>query len=83
MTSTESPSRLRRAWRMYAEGFRGLSRTSRLLWLIVFIKLFVMFAVLKPFFFPNHTKRQAAEHGISGSEWVQQDLIDRGKGVAD
>lgn len=68
---------------MYADGFRGLSKTSRLLWLIVFIKLFVMFAVLKPFFFPNHTKRQASERGITASEWVQQDLIDRGKGVAD
>lgn len=66
-----------RAWRLYADGFRGLTRTSRILWLIIFIKLFFMFAVLRPFFFPNYTKQQAAERNISGSEWVQQDLIER------
>ncbi len=66
-----------RAWRLYRDGFRGMSKTGRILWLIIIVKLFVMFAVLRPFFFPNHTKRQAREHGISGAEWVQQDLIER------
>lgn len=67
-----------RAWDMYREGFKTLTPTSRTLWLIVAIKLFVMFAVLKAFFFPNYTKQQAKEHNITGSEWVQQDLINRG-----
>lgn len=78
MSTTErKPSKLQRAWRLYADGFRGMSRTGRILWLIIAIKLIVMFAILKPFFFPNHTKRQASEHNITGAEWVQQDLIDR------
>lgn len=67
-----------RAWDMYREGFKTLTPTSRTLWLIVAVKLFVMFAVLKAFFFPNYTKQQAKEHNITGSEWVQQDLINRG-----
>lgn len=71
------PSLLRRAWRLYADGFRGLSRTGRILWMLIIVKLFVMFAVLKPFFFPNHSKQKAQEQGITPSEWVQQDLLER------
>lgn len=67
-----------RAWHLYRDGFRNLNPYSRTLWLIIGIKLVVMFAVLKPFFFPNHTKKQAKERNITGSEWVQQDLINRG-----
>ncbi|MDY3091049.1 MAG: DUF4492 domain-containing protein [Porphyromonas sp.] len=63
---------------MYREGFSTLTPTSRTLWLIVGLKLFIMFAILKAFFFPNHTKQQAAERNITGSEWVQEDLINRG-----
>lgn len=66
-----------RTWHLYRDGFRNLSPSSRTLWLIIAIKLFIMFAVLKAFFFPNYTKQQAEERGITGAEWVQQDLIDR------
>lgn len=40
----------------YVEGFRTLTPTSKRLWLIIFIKLFIMFAILKLFFFPNFLK---------------------------
>lgn len=50
---------------------------AKTLWLIIIVKLFIMFAVLRPFFFPNHTRQQAQAHGISGSEWIQQDIIER------
>lgn len=36
----------------YLEGFRGM-RLGRVLWKIVLLKLFILFAVLKPFFFPD------------------------------
>lgn len=82
MTSTQNNQRQanfwRRVWHLYRDGFRNLSPYSRTLWLIIGIKLFVMFAVLKAFFFPNYTKQQAKERNITGSEWVQQDLIQRG-----
>lgn len=75
--SSVQPGFFTRAWRLYADGFKGLTRTSKILWLIIFIKLVVMFAILRPFFFPNYTKQQAAEHAVSGSEWVQMDLVER------
>lgn len=47
---------LRKIFEFYYEGFRNLSFTGRKLWLIIFIKLFIMFAVLKLFFFPDFLK---------------------------
>jgi hypothetical protein len=37
---------------MYVEGFRNLS-WGKPLWIIIIVKLFIMFAVLKVFFFHN------------------------------
>jgi hypothetical protein len=37
----------------YIDGFKNQSKLSRRLWLIILIKLFIMFAILKLFFFPN------------------------------
>lgn len=68
-----------RAFRFYRNGFRELSPTGRTLWLIIGLKLFIMFAVLKAFFFPNHNKQRAAEQEITNSEYVQQELINRGQ----
>lgn len=44
---------LQKVVNFYVGGFRRMSKTSRILWLIILIKLFIMFAVLKLFFFPN------------------------------
>ncbi len=45
----------KRIFRFYYDGFRSMT-VGKKLWLIIFIKLFVMFAVLKLFFFPNFLK---------------------------
>jgi hypothetical protein len=37
---------------MYYDGFRSMV-VGRTLWKIILIKLFIMFAILKVFFFPN------------------------------
>lgn len=37
---------------MYVEGFRSMT-IGRTLWAIILLKLFIMFFVLKLFFFPN------------------------------
>ena len=37
----------------YIDGFRSM-RVGKKLWIIIFIKLFIMFGVLKVFFFPNY-----------------------------
>ncbi len=38
----------------YKEGFKNMSTTSKRLWLIIFLKLIIMFGVLKVFFFKNY-----------------------------
>jgi uncharacterized membrane protein len=39
-------------YRFYRDGFKGMVLGKKL-WAIIFIKLFVMFVILKLFFFPN------------------------------
>ena len=41
-----------RIYRFYRDGFRSMT-VGRTLWLIILVKLFIMFAVLKLFFFPD------------------------------
>lgn len=43
---------LRRIVLFYVEGFRSMT-VGRTLWVIILVKLFLMFAVLKVFFFPD------------------------------
>lgn len=38
---------------LYYDGFRNMSWWGRRVWLIVLIKLFIMFAILRVFFFPD------------------------------
>lgn len=75
----KQPNFLVRVYRFYANGFRTLTPMSKTLWLIIGLKLFVMFAILKVFFFPNHLKNEANKEDITRSEWLQKDLIERGQ----
>jgi len=56
-------------YRFYRDGFKKMT-VGKTLWKIIFIKLFIMFAVLKVFFFPNFLKtnfstdQQRADHVI-------------------
>ena len=43
--------RLRRIWLFYYEGFRDMSSLGRTLWIVVLLKLFIMFAILRVLFF--------------------------------
>ena len=65
-----------RAFDLYYDGFRSMTLGKKL-WLVIFIKLFIMFAILRVFFFPNHVKQQAAEQHIDKSEFVGSELLDR------
>lgn len=47
-----------RAFHLYYDGFRSM-RLGKTLWAIILIKLFIIFAVLKLFFFPNFLKQHA------------------------
>ncbi|MBD5344594.1 MAG: DUF4492 domain-containing protein [Bacteroides sp.] len=43
-------------FRFYVEGFRSMT-VGRSLWAIILIKLFILFAVMKLFFFPDILSR--------------------------
>lgn len=52
---------------LYADGFRNMSTMSKRLWLIALIKLFIMFGILKIFFFQDplanyDTEKEKIEH---------------------
>lgn len=47
-------------WNFYLEGFRGMT-LGRTLWLIILIKLFIMFFILRLFFFPNFLSSRATD----------------------
>lgn len=57
----------------YIDGFKGMM-IGKQLWGIIFIKLFIMFAVLKVFFFPDflHTRFDTDEER---GEYVMDQLI--------
>lgn len=46
----------RRVYRFYATGFSTMPRWGKQVWLVILIKLFVMFVILKIFFFPDFLK---------------------------
>ncbi|CAG35656.1 DUF4492 domain-containing protein [Desulfotalea psychrophila] len=54
-------------FRFYRDGFRHMT-VGKALWKIILIKLFIIFAILKIFFFPNYlntnftTNQERAEH---------------------
>jgi len=65
---------LYRIYRFYYDGFRQMT-LGKTLWLVILIKLFVIFFILKLFFFPNYV-RQHAPKGAE-AEFVGQELVER------
>lgn len=53
-----------------------MSPTAKTLWMIIFIKLFIMFAILKVFFFPAELSKYETEE--QKTEAVIQNLTERG-----
>ena len=51
---------IKRIWELYYDGFRSMT-LGRTLWAIIIVKLFIIFVVLKLFFFPNYIKEHAQE----------------------
>lgn len=53
--------RIKNIFNFYWDGFSTMTETSKKLWLIILIKLFIMFAVLKVFFFKKHLNQFPTE----------------------
>lgn len=65
---------LLRVFQFYAEGFREM-RLGKTLWLIILLKLFIMFLILKLFFFPNFLGQFDTDD--EKEEYVSNELIHR------
>ncbi len=68
---------IKRIWNFYYEGFRNMSWWGRRVWLIIIIKLFLIFAVLKLFFFPDFLKTRFSTEK-ERSEYVMEQLTNPG-----
>jgi hypothetical protein len=68
------PSTPARIFRFYYEGFRSMSGWGRKVWIIILIKLFIMFAILRLFFFPDFLKKNFDNDKQRG-EYVMDQLI--------
>ena len=62
------------AFDLYHDGFRHMT-LGKTLWLVILIKLIIIFAVLKIFFFPDFIKHHADEG--QESDFVSQEMIGR------
>lgn len=60
-------------YRFYVDGFKSMT-IGKTLWMLIIIKLFVMFFILKLFFFPSFLKDNTTEEK---QEYVGNELIDR------
>ncbi|MGI6478503.1 MAG: DUF4492 domain-containing protein [Salinivirgaceae bacterium] len=45
-----------KAWLLYFDGFKNMGKLGKRLWLLITIKLIIMFLILKLIFFPNYLK---------------------------
>ena len=66
-----------KAFDLYYDGFRSMT-LGKTLWLIIAIKLFIMFAILKAFFFPNfigqHTEKGGEADFVAGQLEMRNDV---------
>jgi hypothetical protein len=63
-----------RIFRFYFEGFRNMSWWGKRVWIIILIKLFVIFIILRIFFFQDFLKKKYSSDK-QRSEYVLDQLI--------
>lgn len=64
-----------KVWRFYVDGFKSMT-LGKVLWTIILVKLFIMFFILKPLFFPRYLNNHESE--APAQEIVADELINRG-----
>lgn len=64
-----------KVFHLYYDGFRAMT-LGRTLWLIIAVKLIIIFAVLKVFFFHDYIDEHS-EHGEEAEFVASQVLVDR------
>jgi len=63
-----------RIFRFYYEGFKSME-LGRTLWTLILIKLFILFVVLKIFFFPRYLNQ--FDTTVEKEDYVSGELIER------
>lgn len=75
----KTPRWLKNIYNFYKDGFKNMT-LGWTLWAVVLIKLFIMFAILKVFFFPNFLNSKfETEEDKAG--FVKSELIDRSTAI--
>lgn len=64
---------IKAVYNFYAEGFRSMT-VGRRLWALIIIKLIIIFAVLKLFFFPDFLKSKC-ETDAECADLVRQEML--------
>ena len=67
-------SNIGRVFHFYYDGFRGMSNWGRKVWIIIIIKIFIMFVILKVFFFHDFLNKKF-DNDKQKSEYVLDQLI--------
>ncbi|MEG1616971.1 MAG: DUF4492 domain-containing protein [Bacteroidales bacterium] len=64
-----------RVFYFYLNGFREMT-LGKTLWVIILVKLFILFAILKVFFFPNFLNSKG-ESDQEKADYVRKEIIER------
>lgn len=62
-------------WDFYYDGFRNMSSWGKQVWIVILIKLFILFFVLRLFFFPNFLKTNFKTDQERGN-YVLENLVE-------
>jgi hypothetical protein len=62
---------------MFVDGFRNMT-IGKTLWLIVIVKLVIMFLILRPFFFPNFLNSKF-DNPEDKADYMIEQLVEREK----
>lgn len=70
--------KIRSIYRFYYDGFRDMSWWGRRAWIIIIIKVIIIFAVLRIFFFPDFLKKNF-DDDTQRSEYVLDQITSLNK----
>jgi len=61
---------------MYVDGFRSMT-VGKKLWALIFIKMIIIFGILKVFFFPDVVSERAEATGADEADVVRMQILSR------